>query len=125
LAVAYGPSFTILQSSPEEQLAAWLFARWILSPEWQALWVESTGRLPLRTSVLDMIGPYRTANPQWEAAADSLTLLVGVPQLASWRKVRYLLEDGMNYIFQVNLPLDGIPSVLDEMQAMAEEFNSE
>ncbi len=125
LAVAYGPSYTVLQSSPEEQLAAWLFARWILAPETQALWVEATGLLPLRISLLDMVGPYRTANPQWEAAAGSLVLLEGVPQLASWRKARYLLEDGMNYIFQVNLPLDQIPTVLDEMQAMAEEFNGE
>jgi ABC-type glycerol-3-phosphate transport system substrate-binding protein len=125
LAVAYGPSYTVLRSSPEEQLAAWLFARWVLSAETQALWVETTGLLPLRTSILDMVAPYRTANPQWEAAANSLSLLEGVPQLASWRKARYLLEDGMNYIFQVNLPLDQIPTVLDEMQAMAEEFSGE
>jgi hypothetical protein len=72
-----------------------------------------------------MVAPYRTANPQWEAAANSLALLEGVPQLASWRTARYLLEDGMNYIFQVNLPLDQIPTVLDEMQSMAEEFSGE
>lgn len=125
LAVAYGPSYTVLQSSPEAQLAAWLFARWMLTPESQALWVEATGLLPLRLSVMDMIGPYRTANPQWEAAAGSLSLLETVPQLASWRKARYLLEDGMDYIFLVNLPVDQVPTVLDEMQVMAEELSGE
>ena len=29
--VAYGPSYTLLKSTPEKQLAAWLFARWLLS----------------------------------------------------------------------------------------------
>ena len=38
--VAYGPSYTVLKSTPEKQLAAWLFARWLLSPENQAQWVE-------------------------------------------------------------------------------------
>ena len=28
--VAYGPSYSVLKSTPEEQLAAWLFARWPL-----------------------------------------------------------------------------------------------
>ena len=49
--VAYGPSYTVLKSTPEKQLAAWLFARWMLSPENQAQWVEATGLFPLRTSV--------------------------------------------------------------------------
>ena len=63
--------------------------------------------------------------PQWQAAADSLASLEPVPQLASWRKVRYLLEDGLKYIFQVNLSPDQLPVVLDEIQAMADEFSGE
>jgi hypothetical protein len=45
-----------------------------------------------------------------------------VPQLASWRKVRYVLEDGTRFLFQTNLPLDQIPSVLTEMDATAREI---
>jgi ABC-type glycerol-3-phosphate transport system substrate-binding protein len=125
VAVTYGPSYTVLRSTPVEQLAAWLFARWMLSPENQALWVEATGLLPLRVSVLDMIGPYRSASPQWEAAAGSYALMETVPHLASWRKVRYVLADGLDHIFQVNLPLDGIPSLLDQMQELAEDLSDE
>ncbi len=124
VSVAYGPSYTLLKSSPEEQLAAWLFMRWMFSADSQALWVESSGQLPLRSSVLTRIGPYMEAHPQWQAAVSEPEWLIGVPQLASWRSVRYTLEDGMKYIFQVNLPLAEIPSVLDEMQALAEELGS-
>jgi ABC-type glycerol-3-phosphate transport system substrate-binding protein len=122
LSVAYGPSYVLLASTPAEQLAAWLFARWLLSPDNQALWVEGTGLLPLRTSVLDLVAPYRSASPQWASAAASLHLLQGTPPLASWREVRYLLSDGLDYIFQLNLPPDDLPSLLDDMQVMAGEL---
>ncbi|HEY5269513.1 MAG TPA: extracellular solute-binding protein, partial [Anaerolineales bacterium] len=114
---------SVLKSTPEKQLVAWLFARWLLSPENQVQWVEATGLFPLRTSVLDRIGPYRTASPQWDAAVGDLSLAQGVPQLASWRKVRYVLEDGTNVIFQTNIPVDQIPSVLTEMDSTAKEIN--
>ncbi|HEY5268947.1 MAG TPA: extracellular solute-binding protein [Anaerolineales bacterium] len=121
--VTYGPSYSVLKSTPEKQLAAWLFARWLLSPENQAQWVEATGLFPLRTSVLDRIGPYRTASPQWDAAVGDLSLAQGVPQLASWRKVRYVLEDGTKGIFRTNVPVDQIPSVLTEMDSTAKEIS--
>jgi ABC-type glycerol-3-phosphate transport system substrate-binding protein len=121
--VTYGPSYSVLKSTPEKQLAAWLFARWLLSPENQAQWVEATGLFPLRNSVLDLIGPYRTASPQWDAAVGDLSLAQGVPQLASWRKVRYVLEDGTKVIFQTNIPVDQIPSVLTEIDSTAKEIS--
>jgi multiple sugar transport system substrate-binding protein len=120
--VTYGPSYSLLKSTPEKQLAAWLFTRWLLSPENQAGWVETTGLFPLLNSVLDLIGPYRTASPQWNAAVGDLSLAQGVPQLASWRKVRYVLEDGTRVIFLTGLTLDQIPSVLAEMDSTAKEI---
>jgi multiple sugar transport system substrate-binding protein len=125
VAVAYGPSYILLRSSPEEQLAGWLFIRWMLSEVNQAQWVETTGLLPLRLSLLEMIAPYRSASPQWESAVSSLEFLQTTPGLPSWRKVRYLLSDGLEHIFQVNLALDGIPGLLDEMQVMALELSDE
>jgi multiple sugar transport system substrate-binding protein len=120
--IAYGPSYSVLKSTPEKQLAAWLFARWLLSPESQSQWVEKTGLLPLRTALLDMIGPYRLAVPQWDAAVVTLSQAQDVPQLASWRKVHYVLEDGMTVLFQTNLSADKLPSVLEEMDSMAQEL---
>jgi ABC-type glycerol-3-phosphate transport system substrate-binding protein len=125
LAIAYGPDYILLRASPEEQLAGWLFIRWLLSPENQALWVEATGLLPLRATVLDLVAPYAGASPQWAHAAADLNLLEPAPGLASWRKARYLLEDGLAHIFQAGLPLEQLPLVLDEMQSMADELGNE
>ncbi len=123
--VTHGPSFSLLKSTPEKQLAAWLFIRWLLTPENQARWVEATGLFPLFHSVLDQVGPYRASSPQWDAAVADLSLAQGVPQLASWRKVRYLLEDGVKVIFQTNLSLDLIPSILTEMDTTAKEIGGQ
>jgi multiple sugar transport system substrate-binding protein len=120
--VTYGPSYSLLASTPEKQLAAWLFVRWSLSPENQALWVMATGSLPLRTSALDALGAYRATQPQWDAAAGLLHLAQNTPELASWRQVRYLLEDGTLSIFRTNLAAEKIPNVLAQMDAMAEEL---
>jgi ABC-type glycerol-3-phosphate transport system substrate-binding protein len=122
--VTYGPSYTILKSTPEKDLAAWLFMRWLLSPENQSQWVTETGLFPLTHSVQDTLGDYRSISPQWAAAVGDLSMAQGIPQLASWRKVRYLLQDGADVIFQTNLPLDQIPSTLAEMDSMAKELGN-
>ena len=120
--VVYGPSYTLMKSTPEKQLAAFLFARWLLSPENQAQWVEASGLFPLRTSMLSLIGSFQAASPQWDGAVGDLNLAQGVPQLASWRKVRYVLEDGMTAIFKTDTHLNQLPSMLAEMDKMAAEM---
>jgi ABC-type glycerol-3-phosphate transport system substrate-binding protein len=122
--VTYGPSFSVLKSTPEKELAAWLFTRWMLSPENQSQWISATGLFPLTHSVEDLAGPYRSASPQWDAAVGYLSAAQGVPQLASWRKVRYLLQDAADVIFQTDIPLDQIPSTLAEIDSMAKELNN-
>ena len=54
-----------------------------------------------------------------------LSLAQGVPQLASWRKVRYVLEDGTNVIFQTGIAIDKLPSILIEMDATAKEISDQ
>ena len=119
----YGPSYILLKSTPEKQLAAWLFVRWLLSPENQADWVEAAGTLPLRTAALDLLTAYRSAHPQWNAAVKVLPLAQGVPQRADWRTLRYVLADGTLSIFRMDVPLAEIPGVLAEMDATAEELS--
>jgi ABC-type glycerol-3-phosphate transport system substrate-binding protein len=121
--VDYGPSYNILKSTPEKQLAGWVFVRWLLSPENQAQWVEATGLLPLRRSLMSLVGSYKAASPQWGWVVDELGLAESVPQLASWRKVRYVLEDGLTTVFQTNTPVAKLPSILAEMDSTAQELN--
>jgi ABC-type glycerol-3-phosphate transport system substrate-binding protein len=123
LIVAYGPSYGVMKTTPERQFAAWVFLRWLLSPENQAKWVQATGLLPLRLSALPSLGEFESASPQWAAAVKDIDLARGVPQLASWARVRYVLEDGLNTVFQNNTPVAQLPAILIEMDTLAQQLN--
>ena len=64
----YGPSFAIFRSSPERQLAAWVFVRWLNAPEQQARWATGTSYYPTRREAIDLMADYRAENPQYDAA---------------------------------------------------------
>jgi ABC-type glycerol-3-phosphate transport system substrate-binding protein len=64
----YGPGLAIFRSSPERQLAAWRFVRWLNEPEQQARWAARTSYYPTRSAALALMADYLVQNPQYEAA---------------------------------------------------------
>lgn len=61
-----GPTLSIFSHSPEADLAAWLFLRWWVSPDNNAVWNRETGSLPVRLSAGEMMA--EDFYPQWQAA---------------------------------------------------------
>ena len=120
----YGSSYIVLKSSDEEQLAAWLFVRWMLSPENQARWVQSTGLFPLRASSMTLLSDYRTSHPQWDAAVALIPNGHIQPQLASWRTVRVMVGDAVTRIFRVNMPSGQVSAVLAQMDSTVRELTA-
>ncbi len=121
--VVYGSSYIVLKSTPEQQLASWLFVRWMLSRENQKKWVEVTGLFPLRNSALDLLGDYKNSHPQWAAAVDLLPQAQIQPQLASWRKVRVMLGDGFDAMFRVNTPAGEVAKILAIMESTSRDLS--
>ena len=125
--IIYGTSFVMFQSEDVTQLAAWLFIRWMLAPENQARWVQSTGLFPMRSATLNLLGDYSAAHPQWAEAAKLLSKGETAPQLPSWRSVRVMLGDGFADMFDVirhpDLTDGQVPVVLKQMEDIAAELN--
>jgi multiple sugar transport system substrate-binding protein len=125
--VVYGSSFIVFQSDEVTQLASWLFLRWVLSAENQARWVQSTGLFPLRDSTLNLLTEYSTTHPQWAQAVELLPQGETTPQLASWRLVRVMLEDGFRDMFDIirhpDLNEGHVPLLLKEMEVTATDLN--
>lgn len=121
--VIYGSSYVMLTSTPEQQLASWLFIRWMLAADRQAKWVETTGLLPLRTSSLDLLNDYKNSHPQWAAAVALIPKGQIQPQLASWRKVRVMLGDGFDSMFRVNTPAGRVAEILAIMESTARDLS--
>ncbi len=67
-----GVSSAILRSTPEEQLAAWLFIKWMAEPEQQARWAQQAGCFPTRRSALEEMEGYLEEHPQYGLASQLL-----------------------------------------------------
>lgn len=117
--VSYGANLALVQSAPPRQLAAWLFARWLVSPMVQARWAEKSGYLPGRISALQEMQAYAAAHPQWAQAASLLPSLGAPPFAPQWGVARNLWGDAFGAILLTGaepaLTLSQAQSMLGEL----------
>ncbi len=116
------PSFSIIRSKPEADLAAWLFARWMVDPSIQAKWSALTGYFPVRTAANDIMAEYAASHPQWTTARDLLKYARTEPILPSWGSVRWVLGDSGVQVFRPYFTADRIPLTLKELQSTSAEI---
>jgi ABC-type glycerol-3-phosphate transport system substrate-binding protein len=119
----YGSSYVVMNSSEEEQLAAWLFVRWLLENEQDARWVEATHNFPLRDSTLSLLGDYEQTHPQWKQAVDLIAEGELQPALGSWRTIKVMLGDGFAHMYRVNVPSGQVAAILAQMESTAKELS--
>ncbi len=117
-----GPSFVIPQSSPEDQLAAWLFIRWVSLPENSARLAESIGAIPARSSAIDQMKAFSERYPQWAETVELLQFGQVEPANASWGQVRRALSDAATQLFRSYFTIEQIPAMLDYLDAFAAEL---
>ncbi len=106
-----GSLVSILRTSSRQQLAAWMFLKWLLQPENDAQWALATGALPLRKSSQDLpdMQTYLKQNPQYKAACELLAYAQAEPLLPNWSQVRALLADAAASICAVKAePADAL-----------------
>jgi multiple sugar transport system substrate-binding protein/sn-glycerol 3-phosphate transport system substrate-binding protein len=115
----YGGDVMITATSPEQQLAAWLFIKWFTSPEIQAKWDEASGYFPTRASTTQFLGDYLAANTQWAQAVELLPYAYYEPQLISYTGVRDAATEAFNQIIQgaeIKATLDKLTEDANKMQ---------
>lgn len=118
----YGASVSIPKTTPEQQLAAWLFVRWLTEPEQQAGWAEVSQYFPVRYSAQEGMQALFDDLPQYEQA---WLLLQGEskvePQIASYDVVR----DEAEATFENLLSSGGdVASALRQLTATANEIQA-
>jgi len=122
--IVFGTYYAILKSTPQEQLAAWLFLRWLISPENQAQIIKVNGAMPVRDSTFKLLDNYGESHPQWAIAQKLITDGVTYSYPASWRLVRNVISDATAQLFQAGTTPEDIPTILSEMDEMASELNT-
>jgi len=116
----YGGDVMIPNTTPEIQLASWIFVKWLTSPENQAQWVRISNYFPTRASTADFLGDYISENSQWGAAFNLLQYGVFEPQLISYQSVRDAAQQAFNEIMQgadIQETLDNLTEEANELQA--------
>ena len=121
----YGPAYAMFASTPEEQLAAWIFLHWLLEPENQARFIEASGTLPLRTTTVGYLEGYANTHPQGAAAVNLLHNARGEPDFPSWSVVRWTLGDVGMQVFRSYFTTDYITDTLILLDETADELHSQ
>ncbi|TFH34378.1 MAG: extracellular solute-binding protein [Anaerolineales bacterium] len=119
----YAQNTGIVRSTPEQEMASWLFIKWFTSPETLAKWIEASGYHPVRGAVVPLLGDYIAANPRWATGIDLVPLGVAEPGWSSWGTVRRDVQDTFAAILQGD-PAD-IPALLADLNAAAAEAMEE
>ncbi len=81
----HGASHSIFVSTPEEQLAAWLFIKWLSEPEQQAAWAAGSGYLATHQATGELLSDYFAENPIYEKAFGFMSYDYGIePSVAGY-----------------------------------------
>ena len=95
-----GPGLIITADSMEQELAAWLFAKYLLSPEVQAQLVRTLFTLPVRQSAFDLLADFEEDYPQWAQGAAMLDSASALPVSPGWGMAKWVLQDGVFRLLQ-------------------------
>ncbi len=92
----YGASVSIVHSTPENDLATWLFIRWFSESDQQAAWATASNYFPARKSAADKLGDLFTKLPAYKSAFDLLSQgTKAEPPLAGYNPIRQKAADAM------------------------------
>ena len=114
------PGLFITESTPEEQLGAWLFARHLLTPEIQARLVQSLFTLPVRASAMDELEDFLGDYPQWGVVVSQMENAEYLPVSEGWGYGRWVLEDAIRRSFAIEG--EDISPILEQLDEMILEF---
>ena len=115
-------SGVIFDTTPEEQLAAWLFLKYLTSPEVQAEWVEYSYLYPTRKDSLRFLRDFRTENPDWAKGLNVLKYAQTQPLDPSWEVVQQAVGDAFEQLLLEDYP--GPVELLAKLDLTAEELRT-
>lgn len=92
--VQFGPNLIAFKSTPEKQLASWLFMRWFTDPEQTADWAQRSSYLPVRKSVVDSatLRAHWAKDTQGRSAFELTATALPEPNIRGQQDIRAVIE---------------------------------
>jgi multiple sugar transport system substrate-binding protein len=119
-------SIVIFDTTPEAELASWLFLKYLTSPQIQAEWSQYSGYYPTRKDSLQFLQEFREENPAWASGLDLLKYSRSAPLHPSWQIVKLAVEDAFEEILaSPDIDLEDQLDALDRIAAELLEWAQE
>jgi multiple sugar transport system substrate-binding protein len=123
---AFTQSVGVLTSTPEQDLASWLFIKFMTSPENQARWVEASGYLPTQFTTDPLLADYVASQPKFQTVLDIAAIGHAEPQtFPAWNSVRSAIDDTAALLYDPTLDEAGIMAILEQLTADAADYVAE
>ena len=117
---AFTQTIGVMRSTPEQELASWLFIKALTSAQAQALWVQASGYLPTQTSTEPLLDSYIEGNPIFASTLELAALGQAEPEtFPAWNSVRRAVDDAAAQMYAATSDeeLMAILAALDETAA--------
>ena len=90
----YGPTLCVFETTPQTQLAGWLFIKWFTEPEQVARWAIAADHFPVRKSAIETetMQAYFVENPLYEKAFGFLEHARMQPAITGWQGIHDALR---------------------------------
>lgn len=118
----YAPSIIMVPNTPEQQLASWLFLKFLMQTEQQIAWTTATAYFPINLDAAAGLADYEAANPLFAQVnalvSDPEVRIYFAPQNLSYGVVRGLLSEALAEIITNG---GDVQAVAEELEAAANE----
>jgi multiple sugar transport system substrate-binding protein len=116
----YGASLSITKSTPQKQLAAWLFIKWFEEAKQQAQWVKISKYFPVRKAAEPLIKDMLDSDPIYAAGWNLLKTanLKAEPTYSGYDPVR----DAINQAYSKILDGADVDATLADLQTKADKL---
>jgi ABC-type glycerol-3-phosphate transport system substrate-binding protein len=115
----FGGNITMFKSTPEKQLASWLFIKFFTSAQINPDWSIATGYLPIRASAMNDPRVQQTiaSFPQYAVAIQAQQYGKPEPNVRQWNDIRSIIQDAM--VAQIADPSKSAKSLMDDAVSKA------
>lgn len=111
IVLVQGSSYAVFRSTRPQELASWLFIRWVSSIENQRRLAALSPDAPVSQTVLEEIVASR--GEPWQQVADMLEIAQPGPHMTEWRVARFVLPDAFYQVFQGITAVEEYPQLLE------------
>ncbi len=113
------PSVIVVPSTPEENLATWLFLKYMTNTENQITWTQNTSYFPVRTSAAEGLSEeFVSGNPYWSSINDLIASgevsIYSSPQVISYGTVRGLVATAVADVTTNGMDVAEVAARLEE-----------